>query len=556
MIVKHLTESDPRVTLVASLLTDTRSATVFVELVPNDLVKLAAPTHAHDRLVWIAASRLAENGEDISPFAIRGAMEAARSETPTVTAEQLGEIVDDLITVRLSYSRIIELVGEDRARTDCAKAVHAAALGTAIGTAFLQTRSVGPKQAAAALAQTMALVDGQTREADLGIVRTRHGARMRVLSDPDTVARIVIPTGWKSLDAALGGGVGVGDLSMLAAASGAGKSQFTAALARNVLWSVAANALPFGKEEAKAALFERVASRPGQVRCLVIACEAGMPAEAYYRRIMDDMLGATDDKVRRARLEHADLGQVMLHRLAGTQVTIVGVEDVKESTGRPGSRLDAVECIVRTWARAEREQALRRCDDEPLLLVLVDHLQRVQLDEKIAAKQPRTVQVAQISSGLTALARTEQVAIVCCAQLNGRLGHQSAETCSIRESGDAEHDAATVLILDRLDDRTQVSPMRKLASNKELIDLAAATMRISVAKGRHSGGSADVLLVGDLAQGCRITELRADQAETILGQLDGDPLTWVRDQLALSKAPTRRRKGSGAQSDGSGETLF
>jgi replicative DNA helicase len=487
-----------------------------------------------------ALARLGAAERPITASALYGEMQAE----PTAAGRLAGE-------AQVSASDAATVVGRVHVLERVTDPTRAAELVTSTLGELLMP-SLGAAMAAAAAsakpaAERIAEIEALTLRASAGMqVDSRASARRRwsslvdAATDTSRPARRVVPTGFGPLDEALGGGLGVGDMTVVGAATGAGKSQLAGALCRNVLWTAAADALPSGPDAWAAAMRSRVDSPPGAVRVLVISTE--LAASVYMTRWQQDLLHATSSEIAEptelARRLSSSIGRAMIERLRDQQVVeIADRQTLAEIYRCDGRQLHAIEGYVRAWAREQREQAAARDESEPGLLVVVDHLQRVELPEAVAAKMPRVGQVARVSRALTDLAASERVALAALAQLNGRLGHQSAEECSIRECADVEHDAAAVVILDRLDERLQVAALRRVLGPDIQLDLAAATMRCSIAKGRHSGCADDVMLFADLAYG-RITCMRADQLAAIEA-MGGDPLVWARDQLPRGKS---RRK--------------
>ena len=103
------------------------------------------------------------------------------------------------------------------------------------------------------------------------------------------------------------------------------------------------------------------------------------------------------------------------------------------------------------------EDILEACDllnknsDDPLLMVIVDFITSVQ---PIGEYATRSEAVGSVSKALKAMAKRLEVPVLCCAQLNR--GGAAAKTVSmkdLRDSGEIEQDADTVLLLHKPTDK-------------------------------------------------------------------------------------------------------
>lgn len=106
------------------------------------------------------------------------------------------------------------------------------------------------------------------------------------------------------------------------------------------------------------------------------------------------------------------------------------------------------DCATQTVQRiAANARRLRRSKD--IQAVVIDYLQLITPDDK---RLKRYEQVGQISRRLKILARELSIPVICLAQLNrGTEDHKEPRLSDLRDSGDIEQDADTVLLMHRSD---------------------------------------------------------------------------------------------------------
>ncbi|MGD9896593.1 MAG: replicative DNA helicase [Candidatus Methylacidiphilaceae bacterium] len=106
-----------------------------------------------------------------------------------------------------------------------------------------------------------------------------------------------------------------------------------------------------------------------------------------------------------------------------------------------------------------RAKARRMKDQYKIELLIVDYLQLLRSDSP-QARENRQVEIAEISRGLKGLAKELDIPVIVLAQLNRRVEEGKAEPAlhHLRESGAIEQDADVVLLLHRLDSEGEVSP--------------------------------------------------------------------------------------------------
>ena len=139
---------------------------------------------------------------------------------------------------------------------------------------------------------------------------------------------------------------------------------------------------------------------------------------------------------------------------------------------------------------------LRREADE-LGLIVIDYLQLMESDRK--RNENKATEVAEISRGLKLMAKKFNVPVVCCAQLNrgteGR-GEKRPQLSDLRDSGAIEQDADIVMFLYREDYYDMKNPVSKA--------------EVIIAKNRH--GSVGSVELGWYGKYTKFTEI-ADQKD-------------------------------------------
>ncbi|MDR2197546.1 MAG: replicative DNA helicase [Coriobacteriales bacterium] len=212
-----------------------------------------------------------------------------------------------------------------------------------------------------------------------------------------------VPTGFPSLDHLLAG-MRAGDLIVLAARPGIGKS----ALALNI-------ALNAAREGTTVAFFS-----------------LEMPAAQLAQRIIASQSSVKATKIRDATLTQADWGQIVeaISRVYSYEFYI---------DDSPGLSL------LELRAKARRQLRNARAG-----LIVVDYLQLMQ--SKASQLRDRWLEVGEISRGLKVLAKELGMPIVALSQLNraveGRKDKRP-QLADLRESGSIEQDADVVMFIDR-----------------------------------------------------------------------------------------------------------
>jgi len=221
-----------------------------------------------------------------------------------------------------------------------------------------------------------------------------------VVASMEGGATIGLPTGFRGLDHTLGGLLD-GQLILIAARPGVGKTSFASAVARNIAGS--SGPVAFFSYEMSA---EEIATR-------LVCSEAGV---SYH-----------DLRAGRASLE--DWRKLVEAVAVFTDSPLIVVDN-------PGGKL------------ADVRAAARRVKD--LKLIVVDYIQLM----PATSKGNRQEQVGEISRGLKLLARELNVPVLACCQLNRGLEMRQdkrPKLPDLRESGALEQDADVVVLLHRDD---------------------------------------------------------------------------------------------------------
>lgn len=218
-----------------------------------------------------------------------------------------------------------------------------------------------------------------------------------------TDCRLVVPTGYRDADNLLGGGLRGGQLIVLAARPGVGKSALASNIAVNVGLS-GQSALLFIFEQTRGELLER-------------------------------MLAA------HARVDH---GRILSRKMDGQEA--FALEESASKLRDAGLFFDEVKRrTVAEIAAVCRRQKRKR----GLHLVIIDYIQLIQPADASALREQ---QVAGISRDLKLLSMELDVPILCLAQLNRQVESRDKKKprlSDLRESGAIEQDADVVAFIDR-----------------------------------------------------------------------------------------------------------
>ena len=230
---------------------------------------------------------------------------------------------------------------------------------------------------------------------------SRTYARLDLLAK-DKSAASGTPTGYSSLDRTLVG-LGEGDLVLVGARPGMGKTSFAMNIAANIAKSSKKNVCVFSLEMSAEQLASRMLSSEALVDSYAI--RSGELCPDQYKKLAD------------AAAE-----------LSGCPILI------DDTTGLTVTRMKA---------------RLRRVKN--LGLVVVDYLQLMQSERKTDS---RVLEVGDISRGLKLLAKDLKVPVLCCAQLSRGPESRSRTNkrpmlSDLRDSGAIEQDADIVLFLYR-----------------------------------------------------------------------------------------------------------
>ena len=228
-----------------------------------------------------------------------------------------------------------------------------------------------------------------------------------------------VPTGFDDLDEKTGG-LQPSNLIILAARPSVGKSAFVANIAENI-----------AVQQNRAVAFFSLEMSESELAQRFIASQSGVKGD-LLRKGKLSAEGREWKKVNKA-----------LNKLDSAPLYI----DVTSDLGL----LD-----LRAKARRLHQQELKRNEgtekeDEGLSLIIVDYLQLMRMDERIAN---RAEQVGQVSRGLKLLAADLKVPVIALSQLNRANENRPDKRpmlSDLRESGNIEQDADLVMFLYRED---------------------------------------------------------------------------------------------------------
>ena len=248
-----------------------------------------------------------------------------------------------------------------------------------------------------------------------------------------------VPTGFADVDKLFWGLRG-GDLLILAARPGVGKTSFALNLATNAAKSGAAVAM-FSLE---------------------------MGANQLVQRIL-----CAEARVNLGKLRQGDLTEGDWNAIMNAAATLSGLELYIDDT--PGLTLLEM-----------RAKARRQLRDKKKGLIIVDYLQLMQPPSN-RRDGNRAVEVAEISRGLKVLAKELNMPLLALSQLSRAVemrGSKRPQLSDLRESGSIEQDADIVMFIDRSMDEVE-------AESEDRPDLGTA--ELIVAKHRN-GATRDITL--------------------------------------------------------------
>ena len=234
----------------------------------------------------------------------------------------------------------------------------------------------------------------------------------KIASQGDSI--VGVPTGFRDVDELFHGFRG-GDLVILAARPGVGKTAFALNLATNAAKAGVAVAF-FSLEMSAGPLVQRIIGAEARVNL---------------------------SKLRSGKVQEGDWGQI-----ADASATLSALEMYIDDT--PGLS------IMEARAKARRELRHIVGTDKKGIIV-IDYLQLMQ-PPTVRRDGNRAVEVGEISRGLKVLAKEMDMPVIALSQLNRAVemrGKKRPMLADLRESGSIEQDADIVMFIDRSMDETE-----------------------------------------------------------------------------------------------------
>jgi replicative DNA helicase len=264
----------------------------------------------------------------------------------------------------------------------------------------------------------MVVADATERLAAVGVTEQRSNGRMvgDVLAERLEAYQhkaVTTTTGITDLDQRLNGGLRPGQLVIVGARPGIGKSTLALAMARAVAHTQ------------KTVLFASLEMSPEELTDRLVAAEA---------------------RVSLQQLQAGELGQRMQDRVNGVVHKVIDLPIVLDGDS--------------TTVSGIRHSADRLARRGELGLVVVDYLQLLSPEGR--GTDNRANDVATMSRGLKLLARQLGVPVLALSQLNRQVEYRANKApglADLRESGSIEQDADVVLMLHRGEDETGVVHM-------------------------------------------------------------------------------------------------
>ena len=390
---------------------------------------------AWTRTAWLALGNAADAGEEIDPIVLR---EQMRTLTKAARPELLTEWADACDKTLLQVIAMQDLAPRPGAVISAAERVI-----TTFANYDLANYTAGMQKALRndALADPYELIDGlqmRLRETcrragkfDLG---NAAAGTKRALESTRPAA---LMTGFAELDKH--GGIDFGEITLLGARTGGGKSVFLQDLARNQIFPCAS--MPVTNIHARA----QVQDEAERVHVLVMSCEN--PARMMYERLACDMLDINSDDLRRDRQEALHVSDANPSGLSSGEyiealskygrLTVIDEESMKDIS------VSTVCATIEMWA----DMVLAE-DPDAKMLVLVDYLQRVDPTAEQSREQ-RYRQIELAAKGLKGVlkSRKECMALVLAVQLNDVQGNSEPRRGDNRESRGSNNEAGNIWML-------------------------------------------------------------------------------------------------------------
>ena len=243
-----------------------------------------------------------------------------------------------------------------------------------------------------------------------------------------------ISTGFTRLDRQVSG-LHAGDLYIIAARPGMGKTSFVLNLALNVAQTRAEKDNASGEE-----YFEAPAEEPGHG---VLFCSLEMPKEQLAARLLASEAQVDMSNIRSGRMSREDWSRMTdaASRLARLPLWL---DDTPALT-----LLDLRAKIRRLQAEVSRKDGPLRA--KGLGLVAIDYLQLMQGRKDAGSREQ---EISELSRGLKQLAKEMRVPVIALSQLNRAVETRTAkdkrpQLSDLRESGAIEQDADTIMFIYR-----------------------------------------------------------------------------------------------------------
>jgi len=253
-----------------------------------------------------------------------------------------------------------------------------------------------------------------------------------------------LKTGYKRLDEIAG--IPIGAITIIAGRPGHGKTTFQLNLLANMMKAYPKKKFYyFSYEEAKKAI--------GLKLIMILAgetLEARTNYGAYINYIQDEKKRGSNKKIEAAFQEYK-------------QLTLTGRLSVSDIS----YRADDLAAVIDTLATRGDVGA-----------VIVDYIQRIPLGRKSDGQ--RYLDIAYVSSLLLEMAKVHDIAVITGAQLNRQAAYTRPRLEHLRESGDIEQDANTVLGLytRRVDEREEQDGFN--ASGLQPVDMEVYILKCRV----------------------------------------------------------------------------
>lgn len=459
------------------------------------------------RTAWLALTEVFDANANIDALVLREKMQGlAQLKRPELLAEWTEDDDRELVAVVRDTDLVTSMgvVVDAAERLVTTQATHEFARGLATAQRDLSRDPLADPFAA--LSQLQLQLHATCRRASK--VPIDNAAEQTVVALAVTRA-VMLMTGFAWLDAE--GGQDFGEVTLLGARTGVGKSTFVQAQARNQIFPDSAGPVRNVRDRL------RVNTAPDRPYILVVSCEN--LKRMFFERLACDMLDIDSADMRRDRQEVLNCNNADPERVHSVDYTNAlaqyGRLAVVDEDDLPNLSALAVTSAIEGWV-----DTVTAIDPDASMLVLLDYWQRTDPDDEHAHEQ-RTRQLELAAKRLKSLVRNRRIALTLAAQVNDTFDNAEPERGGIRDSRGGNNEAGNIWLMHTWS-KAQRARIEECFTGVEARQRAQCVSLFSD-KARSSAGGWRAVFNFDGAH-YRITDAPAATANK-----DSRPINWLRD---------------------------